>query len=115
MAGRRTDLADVIAALDILVIPSRWESVPKILLEAMWLARAVVAAHVGDIPEILDETCGALVPPNDPGALADAVGRFAGDEDLRLRIGRAAHERIRALCLTLDDSVRAYEKLYEEL
>ncbi len=115
MTGRRTDLADMVAALDILVIPSRWESVPKILLEAMWLARATVAARVGDIPEILDETCGALVPPNDPGALADAVGRFAGDEDLRLRIGRAAHERIRALCLTLDDSVRAYEKLYEEL
>ncbi|MGO8705608.1 MAG: glycosyltransferase [Candidatus Brocadiia bacterium] len=115
MAGRRTDLADVIAALDVLAIPSRWESVPKILLEAMWLTRAVVAAAVGDIPEILDETCGALVPPNDPGALADAVGRFAGDEDYRLRIGRAAHERIRALGLTLDDSVRAYEKLYEEI
>jgi glycosyltransferase involved in cell wall biosynthesis len=115
MAGRRTDLADVVAALDILVIPSRWESVPKILLEAMWLARAVVAARVGDIPEILDETCGSLVPPNDPGALADAVGRFAGDEDFRLRIGRAAHERIRALGLTLDDSVRAYEKSYEEI
>ena len=115
MAGRRTDLADMVAALDILVIPSRWESVPKILLEAMWLARAMVAARVGDIPEILDETCGALVPPNDPGALADAVGRFAGDEDLRLRTGRAAHERIRALGLTLDDSVRAYEKLYEEI
>ena len=115
MAGRRTDLADVVAALDILVIPSRWESVPKILLEAMWLSRAVVAARVGDIPEILDERCGALVPPNDPGALADAVGRFAGDEDFRLRIGRAAHGRIRALGLTLDDSVRAYEKLYEEI
>jgi glycosyltransferase involved in cell wall biosynthesis len=115
MAGRRADLADLLAALDILVIPSRWESVPKILLEAMWLARAAVAARVGDIPEILDEPCGALVPPNDPAALAEAVGRFAGDEDLRLRIGRAAHERIRQLRLTLDDSVQAYEKLYEEL
>ena len=115
MAGRRTDLANVVAALDILVIPSRWESVPKILLEAMWLERPVVAARVGDIPEVLDETCGALTPPNSPGALADAVARLAGDEDLRARIGRAAHERIRALGLTLDDSVRAYERLYEEL
>jgi glycosyltransferase involved in cell wall biosynthesis len=115
MAGRRTDLADVLAALDILVIPSRWESVPKILLEAMWLERPVVAARVGDIPEILDETCGALTPPNAPGALADAIARLAGDEGLRSRIGRAAHERIRSFGLTLDDSVRAYERLYEEL
>jgi glycosyltransferase involved in cell wall biosynthesis len=115
MAGPRRDLADVLAALDILVIPSRWESVPKILLEAMWLERPVVAARVGDIPEILDETCGALTPPNAPGALADAVARWAGDEDLRSRIGRAAHERICRLRLTLDDSVRAYERLYEEL
>ncbi len=50
MAGRRTDLADVLAALDVLVIPSRWESVPKILLEAMWLERAVVAAARGRYP-----------------------------------------------------------------
>jgi glycosyltransferase involved in cell wall biosynthesis len=115
MAGRRTDLADMISALDILVIPSRWESVPKVLLEAMWLARPVVAACVGDIPEILNDACGVLTPPNSPSALAGAVGRLAGDADIRSRIGRAAHERIRALGLTLDHSVLAYEKLYEEL
>jgi glycosyltransferase involved in cell wall biosynthesis len=115
MTGRRTDLADVLAALDILVIPSRWESVPKVLLEAMWLERPVVAARVGDIPEILDESCGALTPPNSPGALADAVAQLAGDEVLRSEVGRAAHERIRTLGLTLGDSVRAYERLYEEL
>jgi glycosyltransferase involved in cell wall biosynthesis len=115
MAGERTDLADVLAALDILVIPSRWESVPKVLLEAMWLARPVVAARVGDIPEVLDEKCGSLVPANSPRALADAVARLAGDEDLRAQLGRAAHERIRARGLTLEDSLRAYERLYAEL
>jgi glycosyltransferase involved in cell wall biosynthesis len=81
----------------------------------MWLVRPVVAARVGDIPEILDDTCGALPPPDSPDALAEAVARLAGDAELRSRIGRAAHERIRALGLTLDHSVRAYEKLYEEL
>lgn len=115
MAGLRTDLADVLMALDVLVIPSRWESVPKVLLEAMWLERAVVAARVGNIPEILDETCGALIPPNAPIALAAAVARLAGDGQLRARLGRAAHERIRQRGLTLDGSLRTYERLYEEL
>jgi len=115
MAGLRTDLADVLMALDVLVIPSRWESVPKVLLEAMWLERAVVATRVGDIPEILDETCGALIPPNAPIALAEAVARLAGDGELRARLGRAAHERIRRRGLTLDGSLRTYERLYEEL
>jgi glycosyltransferase involved in cell wall biosynthesis len=70
---------------------------------------------VGDIPEILDESCGALIPPDAPGALAEAVARLAGSGELRARLGRAAHERIRERGLTLDESLRRYERLYEEL
>ena len=115
MAGFRTDLADVTRALDVLVISSRWESVPKILLEGMWLRRAVVATAVGDIEEILDDSCGVLVPADNPTALAAAVARVAADADLRERLGNAAHERIVARGLTLDASVRQYEKLYSSI
>ena len=114
LAGARSDLADVIRALDVLVIPSRWESVPKILLEGMWLRRPVVATRVGDIVfgKILDETCGLLVEPDDPASLAAAISHLLGDRATAERLGRVAHERIVERGLTLDASVRAYEELY---
>lgn len=115
LVGSRTDLADVTNALDVLVIPSRWESVPKILLEAMWLRRTVVATRVGDIEEVLDETCGILVPPDAPEAMAQAVARAASDPELRAALGGAAHQRILERGLTLDASVKRYETLYRSI
>ena len=115
LAGFRTDLADMIHALDVLVIPSRWESVPKILLEAMWLRRPVLATRVGDIAEILDETAGVLVEPDDPTALAEAISRLLSDRKLRETLGDAAHQRIVERGLTLDASLRAYEEIYERM
>ena len=114
LAGSRTDLADVLAALDILVIPSRWESVPKILLEGMWMKKAVVATRVGDIPEILDETCGVLVEPDDPAGIACAVSRLLAGPLVREKPAGKAHARINERGLTLAASVRAYERLYCE-
>jgi len=115
MPGFRSDLGEILNALDVLVIPSRWESVPKILLEGMWLARPVIAARVGDIPEILDDGCGVLVRPGDATALAEAITRLACDGALRARLGAAARQRIISRRLTLEDSIRAYEALYEEM
>jgi len=112
-AGFRADLAEVLNALDVLVIPSRWESVPKILLEAMWLKKPVVATQVGDIEEILDSTCGLLVPPDNPSALAEQIVRACADAERRERLGAAAHRRILDRGLTLDASIRKYEELYE--
>lgn len=115
LPGTRSDLADALAALDVLVIPSRWESVPKILMEGMWLRRPVIAAEVGDIPEILDPTCGLLTKPNDPDALARAMAALIADASLRARLGLAAHDRIESRGLTLSDSVSKYADLYESL
>jgi glycosyltransferase involved in cell wall biosynthesis len=115
MPGFRSDLGQVLNALDVLVIPSRWESVPKILLEAMWLSRPVIAARVGDIPEILDDHCGVLVPPGDAQALAEAMTRLANDPALRARLGAAAHQRILSRRLTLEDSILRYEQIYSSL
>ena len=114
MAGSRSDLADVLAALDVLVICSRWESVPKVLLEAMWLERPIVATRVGDIAEVLDASCGRLVSPDEPDALAAAVCDLLADPADAQRLGRRAKERIIERRLTLEDSVKQYEALYSE-
>ena len=114
-AGFRADLADILNATDILVIPSRWESVPKVLLEAMWLRRAIVAARVGDIAEVLDPACGELVAPDAPRDLGEAVGRLARDAALRQRLGKEAHRRLVERGLTLGASVARYDRLYQAL
>jgi glycosyltransferase involved in cell wall biosynthesis len=114
-AGFRPDLANVLNAIDVLVIPSRWESVPKILIEAMWCGKAVVATRVGDMAEILEASCGILIPADSPEEMAAALIRLGRDGGLRRRLGEAAHDRIERMGLTLDQTVRRYDNIYQKL
>lgn len=76
--GARDDIYDVIAALDIFVLPSLSEGVPMALLEAMALGTPVVATAVGGVPEVvINRASGLLVPPRDERALADACLELA--------------------------------------
>jgi glycosyltransferase involved in cell wall biosynthesis len=71
--GLRSDTYDLIEAMDIFVLSSRKEGLPLALLEAMALARPVVATAVGGVPEVIRHgVTGLLVRPGDPRALADA-------------------------------------------
>ncbi|MBE7190044.1 glycosyltransferase, partial [Jatrophihabitans endophyticus] len=74
MLGQRDDVADLLAAADLFVLPSRFEGLPLAVLEAMAAGRAVVATAVGGTAEaVLDGVTGLLVPPGDPPALASAI------------------------------------------
>lgn len=66
-------VADWLAASDLLCLPSHSEGLPNCLVEALAAGRPVVATNVGGIPEILDASCGRMVPPRDPEALAEAL------------------------------------------
>jgi glycosyltransferase involved in cell wall biosynthesis len=78
--GPRADVFDVMAALDIFVLPSLNEGIPMALLEAMTLGTPVVAAAVGGIPEVVQHRVnGLLVPAADDQALADACLELAAD------------------------------------
>lgn len=71
--GERRDVFDLIAALDVFVLPSLAEGIPMVLLEAMALGTPVVATAVGGVPEMITNgETGVLVPPGDPAALAEA-------------------------------------------
>jgi glycosyltransferase involved in cell wall biosynthesis len=94
-AGRRADAARVLAAADLVALPSWTEGLPLVVLEAMALGRAVVATPVGGTPElIVDGETGLLVPPRDAGALADALRRILADDALRRRLGDAGRQRV---------------------
>ena len=78
--GNRDDMANVYAALDLVVAPSRWEGFGMMLVEAMAAGRPIVAARAGAIPEIVrDGTSGVLVEPRDPASLAAAIARLLDD------------------------------------
>ena len=85
---------DVARALDrasLLVLPSRSEGLPRIVIEAFCRGRAVVATRAGGTPDIVEDgVSGLLVPPEDPDALTDAVTRCLEDRVLLARLSAGA-------------------------
>jgi glycosyltransferase involved in cell wall biosynthesis len=79
-----------LAAADVVALPSLWESFSLAALEAMALGRPLVATAGVFPPFVRDDETALLVPPEDADALAGAVNRLLGDDELRARLGSAA-------------------------
>jgi glycosyltransferase involved in cell wall biosynthesis len=78
-------------AADASLLASAWENFPHTVVEALAVGAPVIATAVGGVPEVVrDGENGLLVPPGDPVALAEAIRRFFGDEELRRRLAAAA-------------------------
>jgi glycosyltransferase involved in cell wall biosynthesis len=93
--GPHNDVADLLPALDLCVLPSLEESMPLSLLEAMQAGLPVVATSVGGIPEcVRHDVTGLLVPPADERALADAVLAMLSDSARRIAFSTAACREI---------------------
>jgi L-malate glycosyltransferase len=92
--GEREDVPELMAALDVLLLPSWEEPFGRALIEAMALAVPVIATEVGGPAEIVHEGReGFLLPPHEPEAWARAARRFAEDRGLGPRMGRAGRLR----------------------
>ncbi|MFJ6011241.1 glycosyltransferase family 4 protein [Streptomyces sp. NPDC092952] len=92
------ELVDLVRGAQIACVPSLYEGFSLPAAEAMATGTPLVATTGGAIPEVAGpdgETCLA-VPPADPGALADALGRLLGDPELRARLGAAGRDRVLA-------------------
>lgn len=91
----RESLTAAYRSSKLLVIASRSEGLPLVLLEALWLGVPVVATAVDGLPEVIvEDVNGMLVPPENAGALADALLRLLLDSDLRRRLGGQARASI---------------------
>ena len=84
-------------SLDVFVQPSFADGTPNSIIEAMAHGLPIVASLNGGIPDLVSPELGILVPPGDPGALADALARLAGDPDLRAKMGIVARHRYEEL------------------
>jgi glycogen synthase len=84
----------VLQHADVLVLPSRYEELGSILLEAMHCGAPIVAARTGGVPTIVShEENGLLVPPGEPGALAASINRLIEDPCLARRLASAGRKR----------------------
>jgi glycosyltransferase involved in cell wall biosynthesis len=93
------ELDRLYARAAVVVLPSYQEGLPLCVLEAMAHGRPVVATAVGGIPELIEDgVTGLLVAPGDVAGLRASLERLLADPVLRRRLGRAARERVSALC-----------------
>lgn len=94
LTGFRRDLPRLMAALDVVCVPSVNEAFGLTVIEAMAAGKAVIGADSGAIPELLPPACGRLAPPDSPLAWAEAISELGEDDGLRQELGRAAAERV---------------------
>ena len=93
--GERPNVPDLLNLFDIFVLPSLWEGLPYVLVEAAYLCKPIVATAVDGNPEVIeDRKTGLLIPPADSSALASAVVLLLQDKTLAGRMAKAARTAI---------------------
>ncbi len=113
-AGYQEAAEAFLPALDIAVVPSRWEGFGLVLAEAMACGVPVVASRVDSLPELAaDGREAVFVAPEDPEALAGAIQELAGDPARRSALAEAG--RVRAQAFGLERMIAAYERCYGEM
>jgi glycosyltransferase involved in cell wall biosynthesis len=110
LLGRREDVADLMAAADVVVSTAVWEGQPLAVQEALALGAAVVATDAGGTREVTEDAA-VLVPVGDAGALADAVVGVLADPERAGALREAALARAAALP-TLPDVLRQLDRVY---
>jgi glycosyltransferase involved in cell wall biosynthesis len=113
--GQRNDVPQLLALSDLFVLPSLWEGLPNVVLEAMAAGLPVVATAVGGTPElVIDGETGLLVPPRDPTALAQAALTLLNDLELARQMGENGRQRVTTQ-FTIQQTAAQTESLYQQL
>ncbi len=114
-AGVVDDVVAFMADIDIVVLPSLWEGMPNVLLEAMLVGRPIVATRLSGIEELVsDGESAVLCEPGRARPLADAIMRLMDDPDLACRLACAAQRDVRKR-FDISQTVAATQELYERL
>src|ERR1700682_5438699 len=112
--GDRKDIPELLASLDVSVMPSASESLSNVILESMAAGLPVVATSVGGNRELVTSERGMLVPEGDESALYRSLENLLGETELRTRLGENAL-RFAQANFTIEQIRKQYESLYSEL
>ncbi|MDD5368675.1 MAG: glycosyltransferase [Anaerolineaceae bacterium] len=111
--GTRNDIPDIMRILDILVLSSKYEGMPNVILEAMLANKPVISTNVGGVPEVvIDGVTGILVEPHDPTRLANAICKLLSDPILGKQMGDCGRQRVEK-DFTIEKMVHETHKVYE--
>lgn len=95
LLGERSDAMELLALLDVFVLPSLWEGLPLVLIEAAGLAKPIIASDIDGVREVLrDGETGLLVPAGDSSALAGAISQLLENRVLGRKLGERARKEI---------------------
>jgi len=113
--GWREDVAAILKASDVLVLPSAWEGMPNVVLEAMAARRPVVATDVEGVRELLGPAAESqVVPPGDAESFSCKLVALADDAMLASQLGEANRRRVEEQ-FSLSAMLAAYQDVYERL
>lgn len=113
LLGRRSDIADLLTAADVFVLPSLWEGQSLVLQEALRSGCSIVATAVGGTPDVVGDAA-LLVPSRDANAIDAAVTSILNNSELAARLSRAATTRAASLPSD-EEAVDALLRSYQEL
>jgi glycosyltransferase involved in cell wall biosynthesis len=113
--GFRSDIKELLGALDIFILPSLFEGLPNVILEAMACGKPVIATNVSGIPEVIvDHQTGILIPPKDSDAIAQAIFQMLRDTKKMRMMGKMSRKRVEEK-FNLKQQVSAFAMLYEKM
>lgn len=115
LVGHAVDVGHWLSCFDVFVNSSVSEAMSMSVLEAMSVGLPVVATDVGDTHKLIDGTqpCGLLVPPGDPGRMADSMESMLDDEQRRTEFSAVSRSRFLE-CYSVDAMIDRYQQLYLE-
>ncbi len=113
--GFRRDIPQLIASMDVVVLPSAIDACSRVLLESMAMQKPLVATNAGGTPEIVqDGITGFLVKPKDPSGMAKCIMKLLQNKSLSEQYGKAGRKRVEEM-FTIERNIEETEKVYLEL
>jgi len=112
MTGRRTDISELLNAMDMLALTPINEGIGRVIIEAMAAGVPVAASAVGGVPELIGNA-GILIPPREPEALASAVENILKHKNFRKQL--IERGKLRAERYSIEATVKTFEELYREI
>lgn len=115
ITGMCTDVPSWVSCFDLFVLPTLWEGMGRVFLEAQAAGVPVIGTKVGGVPDVVkDKITGILVPPNDLDALVKAIETLLTNHELRRQMGYAAFQFASNEEFQVEFMVRKIEEVYNQ-